>query len=175
MPKRLLAPSGRIITSISSHAFQGEIIRVDDDGTFAGDGFGDFPHFTAWEYGGANLVVDTEGSEFLATHCRTVTVPEDFDDWLDEPFAPWPGDIIQICFKAAWYAAGALILEAGRSWLPTEMREDTTVAAVFDNILIGRARGMADSLSAQVAAWRLNNPDVTHIPDPDEESEDAEA
>lgn len=170
----LLSPSGNVITTISSYSFAGEDASVDVDGQLTGDGFDDFPSRSAWTWGEDMLVMDRDGVEYLQSHCRLIWVDDDFDRWdhaMEQTLHShaWPEDIRRMCAKAAHYAGGALLLEMGMRWCPQEMRDDPTIKAVMDNILLGRAKGMVESLCAQVAAWRKDNPDVTTLIEDDDE------
>lgn len=173
--KMFFAPNGKPITSASACSFTCPNIEIDEaDGSSGLGHFDDFPNFEALVIPGLGpLLMDTDSNEWLEKHCRLIEVDEDHDVWDDDAQAPsWDEGIVDACRRVQWLGQTLWAVEKLRQWSPTDIREDPTINAVLDNIIVGRVEGEMAGLLCRIDAYRAANPDITTLV-ADEEEEDA--
>jgi hypothetical protein len=175
--KMFFAPNGKAITSVSARSFSCPNVEIDEKAGTADLGhFDDFPGFERLEVPGlGGMLMDNESDEWLERHCRLIKVDDDFDVWAEDAAPPsWPEDIVDACRRVQWLGQTLITVELLRSWSPRDIREDPTINAALNNIVVGRVEAEMAGLLCRIDTYRQANPDITEWI-PDEESEDVEA
>jgi hypothetical protein len=166
--RRLFSPEGFLVESVMSLCITACPIDYESAGPIADDdltlgSFSDFPNFESYNTSdNRQIVVDHEGTEFLAHHCRWVLCDPTILDGEKDRIDAWDPDIVTACVRLVRLYDGVRQLKNLEVLLPKDWL-DTTCNAVLDNVLVGRMEGEIAGLNAKVDAYRATRTEIEHI------------
>lgn len=176
--KMFFAPDGTPITTTAGVSFNSPNIEVDEEAGTAGLGhFDDFPNFEHLELPGlGNVLIDSDGTDWLEQHCRLIEVDDAYDVYSSgaEVRLAWDDEIVAACKRVEYLGRTLWGVKKLRDWSPPDVRDDPTINAALDHIVVGRVQVEIDGLQAKIANYRVGRVEPTVL-ELDEETEDAEA
>lgn len=159
-------PNGRIAENITLHGYSsGALSGMEDfDYTTDNDTLGSFSPI---ELFGDKVLMDADGSEVLARHCRTVEIPDETEAWMLDDWSAeaWPAEIMQACGRVRQLGDVIRLVDEIRLVAPRDFAACPTISAALDTIVAGRAQAEAEELEKKIADWRATNEKPVRSPD----------